>query len=730
MALSNRTDGITIYGAALNFIGGTNSGTGNVISGNGGRGVLICTATAAGNVIEGNRIGLNAGGGLRIPNGLSGVDIVNASGNRIGGASPAARNIISGNRQSGVAISGSNSCGNMILGNYVGINLAGTGAVSNGYSGILISGGMTNTIGGTATGARNVVSGNGQSGIVIMDLPARGNVVAGNYVGLAADGVTGLANGMNGVRVETGANRIGGAQAGERNIVSGNRQTGIYLTGSNAVANYIEGNYVGTDFSGTVAVGNGYAGIGLNGARSNWIGGAHAGSGNLASGNGTAGVYLNGAAAFGNRVAGNTLGTDAARRRSLGNLQDGLAIFDAPTNQIGEATAGAGNLISGNMNGGMFISGGKAVGNVIQNNWIGLQGDGATALGNQWHGIEFEAGAGRTLIGGIGGGAGNRIAFALGVGYDGVRIPAGSTNISMHGNHFFSNGGSATAGLGIDLGSDGVTANDASDADGGANLQQNYPLVTNAIGFATTRISGSLRGKASSTLMLDLYCSASADASGYGEGAQWLGSITVTTDGSGTALFQTNFATSMPAGGVITATATDAAGNTSEFGLARTINPGVIASDAAFWRGVGRNFTIAVADLAHDESGGALGVSLGSGNQGAVITSDGTFIYYRPVNDRADSFQYTVTNSFGDSATRRITLGVIPAGGQALGFNRNGNAARFSFLGVSGAAYEVQRSVDLIHWTTVSNLTAPASGQFEIGESPSAGAAFFRLKTQ
>jgi hypothetical protein len=144
----------------------------------------------------------------------------------------------------------------------------------------------------------------------------------------------------------------------------------------------------------------------------------------------------------------------------------------------------------------------------------------------------------------------------------GVAVQAGS--LAVGANSIFAN-----AGLGIDLGPQGVTPNDAGDADAGANALQNFPVLASArsVGGVTT-IQGTLASAAGGTFTVDIYESAVADASGYGEGEIHRGSLTMTTNASGVASFAAVIPAPIAPGRVITATATDATGNTSEFSAA------------------------------------------------------------------------------------------------------------------------------------------------------------------
>src|SRR5205085_6098036 len=131
---------------------------------------------------------------------------------------------------------------------------------------------------------------------------------------------------------------------------------------------------------------------------------------------------------------------------------------------------------------------------------------------------------------------------------------------TSRGNSIFGN-----AGLGIDLNADGVTANDTGDADTGPNNLQNFPVLTGAIPGATTAVKGTFNGAASTTFTLDFYANPTGDPTGFGEGQIYLGALTVTTDASGNASYSGVLSAATTYHQAVTATATDAAGNTSEF---------------------------------------------------------------------------------------------------------------------------------------------------------------------
>lgn len=178
------------------------------------------------------------------------------------------------------------------------------------------------------------------------------------------------------------------------------------------------------------------------------------------------------------------------------------------------------------------------------------------AINNFGTGIHL-LGGGNNVIGGAGKDEGNVIAFNQ---QNGVLVTSGNGNAIL-GNAIFANGN-----LGIDLGGDGVTANDAGDLDNGTNGLQNFPLIDLAIASGSSLvIFGRLNSLPGGVYRLEFFDSAAADPTGFGEGQTFLGAITVDTDAAGDASFEANFAVALAAGHVITATATDLAGNSSEF---------------------------------------------------------------------------------------------------------------------------------------------------------------------
>lgn len=187
-----------------------------------------------------------------------------------------------------------------------------------------------------------------------------------------------------------------------------------------------------------------------------------------------------------------------------------------------------------------------------------MAGNGTSAIPNTGEGVQVGNVSGNT-IGGTAPAASNVIAFNTG---DGVLVSlvAGTGNAVL-GNSIHDNGE-----LGIDLGNDGVTPNDALDADSGPNALQNFPVITTVFsGGGSTTIQGTLNTTPNTNMTIEFFASPSCDPSGNGEGQTFLQSTTQTSDGSGNVVINFAFGSEVPVGQVVTATATDSANNTSEF---------------------------------------------------------------------------------------------------------------------------------------------------------------------
>jgi hypothetical protein len=391
-------------GASSNTVGGTSPGAGNVISGN-ANGIGMFGST--GNLVQGNLIGLNPAGTAALPNNFVGVLLLDSPSNTIGGTTVAARNIISGNRAQGVLIADPGASGNIVEGNYVGLNAAGTATLGNGGDGILIlNGPSNNVVGGTAPGAGNVISGN-QYGMSITGAGTTGNVVQGNFMGTNPAGTAALGNLTHAININTNAsgNIVGGSAPGARNVISGNQAGILLLTGANG--NLLEGNFIGTNAAGTGAIANGN-GIYIDGAPSNIIGGTATGSGNVLSGNTFSGITINNPTASGNAIQGNLIGTNQAGNAAVPNVT-GIFIQNASGNTIGGTAPGSRNTISGNVASGVIIVGEASSGNLVQGNFIGTDLVGTAAVPNGGSGVFVATASSNNTLGGAMAGARNVI---------------------------------------------------------------------------------------------------------------------------------------------------------------------------------------------------------------------------------------------------------------------------------------------------------------------------------
>jgi hypothetical protein len=541
LALGNGGDGVHIIGAVSTAIGGAASGARNIISANHADGVLL-DQSAPQTSVEGDYIGTDVTGIKALGNAFNGLDIRNGSAlTTVGGPGAGAGNVISANGQNGILISGSTA--NTLQGNMIGTDATGKVALGNGQNGVVISIGFINTIGGTAAGSANLISGNLQAGVSIGAFSDQ-NVVEGNLIGTDVTGSVALGN-SDGVDIgqQAGnANVIGGETTGAGNVISGNSQFGLSISGG--IGNQIEGNFIGTDHTGSMAVGNGIDGVQIQGSfGTTTIGGASASARNIISGNGADGVFISFVA--GTLVEGNYIGTDVSGTKSLGNSSNGVEVNFATigSNTIGGTSAGAGNLISGNGSNGILLL--EAFDTQIFGNSIGTNAAKSAALGNGGAGVFVTQFSLSNAIGGTTAGAGNTIGFNAGAG---VFVDFGFGNL-ISGNSIYSNGA-----LGIDL-------NEFNNA----NNSQPAPVLSSAVlVHGTTKVQGTLTAAANTAYTIEFFANVTADPSGFGEGQTFLKSITVTTDANGTANFTVNLS-GVLSGQFLTATATDPSKDTSEF---------------------------------------------------------------------------------------------------------------------------------------------------------------------
>jgi len=436
-ALGNNFDGVSIqFGAQRNRIGTNGDGVAdeaerNIISASRRfEGVQISGSGTDFNVVAGNFIGTDVTGTVEFGSGGNGVTINGgARSNRIGtdgdGAGDAAeRNVISGNRSSGVAILDPGSDNNIVAGNFIGTDVTGTLALGNTFHGLgIVNGAQRNRIGTNGDGIsdtaeRNVISATRRfDGVAITGAGTDLNVVAGNFIGTDLTGLAPLPNAEHGVSIFSGAqfNRIGSNADGvrdaeERNLISGNLQSGVAIISTGTEQNIVAGNFIGTDVTGGVALPNRGDGVIIfAGATGNLVGGVATAGGiavasleasrNIISGNGFDGVRITGSNTVRNVVQANFIGTDFKGTRDLGNSRFGVEIDSgASENTIGGHTAGAGNLISGNSSGVRIVSTGTSF-NRVAGNLIGTEVTGTAALGNSDFGVLLDFDASSNFIG-------------------------------------------------------------------------------------------------------------------------------------------------------------------------------------------------------------------------------------------------------------------------------------------------------------------------------------------
>jgi hypothetical protein len=514
--LNIQASGSTVRGLAIT--GFPTGGVGN------GVGIGVFGATT-GVWIYGNHLGVDPSGAIDDGNGQFGIwlglgadgTLIGTNGDGVGDASE--RNVISGNVSDGIRIQ---SSGNVVAGNYIGTNAAGTAAIAN-VRGIHITAASGNVIGGNATGTGNLISGNLGGGGILLNTSVTGTVITGNRIGTDVTGTLDLGNGYTGVylgvavsgtRIGTDGDGVGDAL--ERNIISGNVNDGItagFIGSAEPSSSVIAGNYIGTDVTGTAAIPNDDSGI-----------------------------YLTGS---GHRVGTNADGVnDAAERNVLsGNTQTGITLLVATVSSSS---------------------------NVVAGNYIGTSSDGVSALGNGIAGVRLLTGVANNTIGGTSAAAANVIANngggAIAGTKAGVLIVAAGVGNRVIGNSIHTN-----IGIGIDIDGNGVTPNDASDPDEGPNRRQNYPELTDAKFVAGGSIVlaysvPSAIASSSYPLSIELFLS-----DGSGEGRTLVGTLSYAAPGAASATVTPS--SPVGVGDKLVATATDAAGNTSEFSAEMIVTP-------------------------------------------------------------------------------------------------------------------------------------------------------------
>ena len=461
----------------------------------------------------------------------------------------------------GINVYGASATNSLITGNYIGTDETGSAAAGN-YIGIeIISGANYAQIGGSTTAERNVISGNLHIGLRLLDVNYC--TVKGNFVGVDRTGTAALGN-VDGVSLEGSVKfcTIGGTTPGERNIISGNVAYGLPVFGVGAEGNVIMGNYIGTDVTGTAAIPNTYGVLFDDGSFNNILGGNTNDEKNILSGNSGYCVFIYNMGTNSNVVKGNYIGTDVNGTTALPNAV-GIVIDGAAYNNTIDN-----NIISGNLQQGIHIHITGCDNNVITKNKIGVDVN-ENPLGNGSDGIRISQGPKHSIIGGTPADA-NIIANNGG---NGVYILSpNDDNHLISYNSIYNN-----TGLGIDLYPAGVNPNDTGDSDFGANQEMNYPIIDSVV-FNTatgeTTISGTIDTQNPETVTIQIY-KAIPGVSGYGQGAEYLSSVSPDASGN-----WTDTLTGLSATDYLTTLAIDQNNNTSEFSLAQnaTNNPNLPAS--------------------------------------------------------------------------------------------------------------------------------------------------------
>jgi VCBS repeat protein/all-beta uncharacterized protein/S-layer family protein/BACON domain-containing protein len=586
------------------------------------------------------------------------------------------------NRYKGVGISIKTNGSNVIEGNYVGIDVLGNTDLGNNMGGVEIIGTTGNIIGGTTAEARNVCSGNGFDGVSFL---GDENHLQGNYIGTNAAGTAALRN-STGVSVNGENNVIGGTTAGARNLLSGHDlgSTAVQIVLVESTGNLVQGNFIGTNPSGTSAVANS-TGVQVWSATNNTIGGTTVAARNIVSGNGHLGISML-ASGPGNLIQGNFIGTDVNGTATLNNSQTGITfISDAVGATVGGAVSGARNIISGNNGSGIAIgdpSEGLTTTNVVQGNFIGTDVTGLVSLSNLEDGINVPANAHGNRI------ENNRIAFNL---RSGVCIPSGGAagrRISIKSNSIYSN-----SVLGVDLGAAGVTANDPGDPDVGPNNLQNFPVLTSVTSTGgITHIVGSLSSTPNTDFFIQFFSGPQCAGSNPGQGQQVLTLPILYRTGPdngnphGVAPIDLTLTTTVT--GWVNALARDPSGNTSEFSSCAQVNGGG-----------GCSYSILPASASFPPNGGAgsVGVTAGTGCNWTAVSQDSFITITSGIDGTGNG---TVNYQIAANTSGSTRLGTMTIAGQTFSLTQDGASPCTFSLNSGGQNFAAGSGVGIFNVTT------------------------------
>ncbi len=643
--------GVVIDKASGNFVGSSEQGFINVISGNKYEGIMILK-DGTGNEIYGNLIGTKRTGLEAYPN-FAGVTIA-------GNQNKVINNLISGNSGVGVQIgkrvdSDPVPDGNVVMTNKIGLGVNDT-LVPN-LVGIEVQG--TGTI---ISG--NTISGNTDNGLLVQnDL----NSISNNFIGTDPSGSGCRPNTEIGIFIFSSNNNVSG------NVISCNKG-GVVISrdqmnpGMLASSNTLTGNFIGTNATGTTALQGQEVGVALlNGASNNLIGGITGGARNIISGNTVAGIEIQPGLMGGatppttNKIQGNYIGTNADGTGAIPNQIVGVDVDGASQNLVGGFGAdmpGARNIISGNGGIGIRLIRG-ALATRISGNFIGTQIDGASPLGNIGDGIQIGVSTTGTIIGGPEANAGNTIAFN---GQNGIvaTSDAGNNNI-IDPNSIFGN-----SLLGIDLGGDGHTPNDPGDADTGPNNLQNYPeivskqIVENELTIGFKLDSDPINSDYGMTgIYIEFF---KADITGEGE--RFIGSTYYSLadyNSLAPGVKTVNLGNIMTLGitptDPITATATDANGNTSEFTPPLTPTAAAVSISGRILTNLGTGLWNAVVTLI-DQTGNARQARSNTFGYFNFEGLEAGQIIIIEVRSKESQFEPRVISVFGDISDLEISPGV------------------------------------------------------------------------
>jgi hypothetical protein len=629
------------------------------------------------------------------------------------------RSVISGNQVDGVVVVGGNA--NEIRSNYIGTGLAGLDALPNADGGIVLFDGANGTVidGNVISGNGNFAGSNGwgidiqQSGALadvvltqitnnIIGLDANGNRIDrggdGEYVnptGGVSMGPVNRGNAGGGIRVIRGSGTAIGL-AGAGNTISGNTKSGVQISGPMGALPVLRGNRIGTDPTGTQERGN-RRGVEVFSGSAAIVGMAGAGNGNLISGNTGDGVNAGG----NTTIQNNLIGVDSTSNFTIGNGNAQLLVNGVVTESgcchSGITVTAPNNVVTGNVVGGSTANtqhpgiasrGATGQPNLIEDNFVGVSASGTTPLpngvgvatfgsagtrirrntiaSNLLAGVFLVEGTQAVILGDVNAADGNTIrnnGTGVIVGYNAA---AGDSGNSILSNRIYAN-----TSVGIDLGWNGVTGNDAGDGDSGPNGQQNFPVLANASNVgATTTVNYTLDGFGiNQNHRIQVFASASCSATGFGQGERLVGSFVQMTDGAGDAFGTLVLTELVPVGQVLTATVTDGQSNTSEFSACVQVVTGATISSASPANGKpgegfmvlrGTNLPAGIGDVVAEVTNGATTVN-GFVHGGPTIP---TAVYVRlPFGMPLGAGTVRLRNNAGTVVSNAFSIGITAVPG-------------------------------------------------------------------